>query len=67
MMREQVGLERYQPAKLDRSAVRQRQLIDDRKTSGIAQRSVTRSSQLQRRFHGGSLATQDLLSQYIVN
>ena len=66
-MSEQVGLEGYQPSKLDRSAVRQRQLIDDRKADGITEGSVTGSSQLQRWFHDGRLATQNLLSQYMVN
>ena len=36
MVGEQIRLEPDKSSQLDRSAVRQRQLIDDRKTNGIA-------------------------------
>ena len=64
MMREQIRLKPDKSSKLDRRTIRQRQLIDDRKTDGITQRGVTGRSQLQRSLHPTSIKSQGVLSQY---
>ena len=63
MMGEQIRLKPDKSSQLDRSAVRQRQLVDDRKTDGFAQRGVTSSSQLQSSLHHYKLEQQSILSQ----
>ena len=67
MMREQIRLKPDKSSQLDRSPVRQRQLIDDRKTDWIAQRRMTLSSRFQRWCHDRSLITQILLSQIVTS
>ena len=51
MVGEQIRLKSNQSSQLDRSAVRHGQLVDDRKTDGIAKRRVTGGSQLNRSSH----------------
>ena len=51
MMGEQIRLKPDKSSQLDRGAIRDSQLINDRKTCGVAERRMTRSSRFRHWCH----------------
>ena len=56
VVRHQVRLDAGEMAQLDRGAIRDRQLVDDRQADRIAQRAVPCGTQLERGKHRGIIS-----------